>query len=194
MANGLAWGTAAKIAAREMRHSRGKFLFVVLSVAIGVAALTGVRGFSASFRATLLDRRAVDHGGGPGGQVDPADDARGDEGAGGDSRVRRADDDGDGDDVDGVVSAVDDAGTGELEGGRSGAVSVLWGDNAGAGDAAEGLRWGRVRWRWATTCCCGWGCMWATTCAWAERRFALRRRWWMSRTGCRETSKRGRGC
>jgi putative ABC transport system permease protein len=56
MANGLAWGTAAKIAAREMRHSRGKFLFVVLSVAIGVAALTGVRGFSASFRATLLDR------------------------------------------------------------------------------------------------------------------------------------------
>ena len=56
MANGLAWGTAAKIAAREMRHTRGKFLFVILSVAIGVAALTGVRGFSASFRATLLDR------------------------------------------------------------------------------------------------------------------------------------------
>jgi putative ABC transport system permease protein len=56
MANGLAWGTAAKIAAREMRHSRGKFVFVILSVAIGVAALTGVRGFSASFRATLLDR------------------------------------------------------------------------------------------------------------------------------------------
>jgi putative ABC transport system permease protein len=56
MANGLAWGTATKIAAREMRHSRGKFLFVILSVAIGVAALSGVRGFSASFRATLLDR------------------------------------------------------------------------------------------------------------------------------------------
>src|SRR5664280_1850679 len=56
MANGLAWGTAAKIAAREMRHTRGKFLFVILSVAIGVAALSGVRGFSASFRATLLDR------------------------------------------------------------------------------------------------------------------------------------------
>jgi putative ABC transport system permease protein len=56
MANGLAWGTAAKIAAREMRHSRGKFLFVILSVAIGVAALSGVRGFSASFRTTLLDR------------------------------------------------------------------------------------------------------------------------------------------
>jgi len=56
MANGLAWGSAAKIASREMRSSRGKFLFVILSVAIGVAALTGVRGFSASFRFTLLDR------------------------------------------------------------------------------------------------------------------------------------------
>ena len=56
MANGLAWGSAAKIASREMRSSRGKFLFVILSVAIGVAALTGVRGFSSSFRATLLER------------------------------------------------------------------------------------------------------------------------------------------
>jgi len=56
MANGLAWGSAAKIALREMRHSRAKFLFVILSVAVGVAALTGVRGFSASFRFSLLDR------------------------------------------------------------------------------------------------------------------------------------------
>ncbi len=56
MTSGLAWGTAVKIASREMRHSRGKFLFVILSVAIGVAALTGVRGFSASFRTTLLLR------------------------------------------------------------------------------------------------------------------------------------------
>lgn len=56
MANGLAWTSAAKIASREMRHSRGKFVFVILSVAIGVAALTGVRGFSASFRTTLLVR------------------------------------------------------------------------------------------------------------------------------------------
>jgi len=45
-----------KIAAREMRSSRGKFFFVVLSVAIGVAALTGVRGFSSSFRGALLTR------------------------------------------------------------------------------------------------------------------------------------------
>ena len=53
---GLSYGSAARIAAREMRSSRGKFFFVVLSVAIGVAALTGVRGFSASFRGTLLTR------------------------------------------------------------------------------------------------------------------------------------------
>jgi putative ABC transport system permease protein len=39
-----------------MHSSRGKFFFVILSVAIGVAALTGVRGFSSSFRSTLLDK------------------------------------------------------------------------------------------------------------------------------------------
>ena len=52
----LSYQSAAKIAAREMHSSRGKFFFVILSVAIGVAALTGVRGFSSSFRATLLTR------------------------------------------------------------------------------------------------------------------------------------------
>src|SRR5882757_3896017 len=52
----LTYRSAAKIAAREMRSSSGKFFFVILSVAIGVAALTGVRGFSSSFRATLLNR------------------------------------------------------------------------------------------------------------------------------------------
>jgi putative ABC transport system permease protein len=53
---GLSYVSAAKIAAREMRSSRGKFFFVVMSVAIGVAALTGVRGFSTSFRGALLTR------------------------------------------------------------------------------------------------------------------------------------------
>lgn len=52
----LPWTTAARIASRELRASRTKFLFVVLSVAVGVAALTGVRGFSAAFRQTLLVR------------------------------------------------------------------------------------------------------------------------------------------
>ena len=56
MASALSWTSAAKIASREMHSSRGKFLFVLISVAIGVAALTGVRGFSASFRTTLLLR------------------------------------------------------------------------------------------------------------------------------------------
>ena len=56
MASALTWKSAARIASREMHASRGKFLFVLLSVAIGVAALTGVRGFSASFRTSLLLR------------------------------------------------------------------------------------------------------------------------------------------
>ena len=52
----LSYSTAARIATRELRSSPGKFAFVLLSVAVGVAALTGVRGFSASFRAMLLLR------------------------------------------------------------------------------------------------------------------------------------------
>lgn len=52
----LSYRSAIKIASRELHFSRGKFFFVVLSVAIGVAALTGVRGFSSSFRRALLDR------------------------------------------------------------------------------------------------------------------------------------------
>jgi putative ABC transport system permease protein len=50
----LSWRAAMRIAWREMRASRAKFLFVVLSVAIGVGSLTGVRGFSSSFRHMLL--------------------------------------------------------------------------------------------------------------------------------------------
>jgi putative ABC transport system permease protein len=50
----LTWASATKIAWRELQASRAKFLFVILSVAIGVAALTGVRGFSDSFQKTLL--------------------------------------------------------------------------------------------------------------------------------------------
>ena len=50
----LTWASAAKIAWRELQASRGKFIFVMLSVAVGVAALTGVRGFSDSFQKTLL--------------------------------------------------------------------------------------------------------------------------------------------
>ena len=52
----LSLATTVRIATRELRSSRGKFAFVVLSVAIGVGALTGVRGFSAAFRSMLLLR------------------------------------------------------------------------------------------------------------------------------------------
>jgi putative ABC transport system permease protein len=50
----LGWATAARIAWRELRASYAKFLFVILSVAIGVAALTGVRGLSEAFSRTLM--------------------------------------------------------------------------------------------------------------------------------------------
>ena len=50
----LPWSVAARIAWRELRAGKAKFMFVLLSVAIGVAALTGVRGFSTSFARTLL--------------------------------------------------------------------------------------------------------------------------------------------
>src|SRR5580692_603211 len=49
--------TAAKIAWRETRASSGRFLFVILAVAAGVGALTGVRGFSRAFH-TMLQRDA----------------------------------------------------------------------------------------------------------------------------------------
>jgi putative ABC transport system permease protein len=50
----LPFATAATIAWRELRAAKAKFSFVILSVAIGVAALIGVRGFSESFQRTIL--------------------------------------------------------------------------------------------------------------------------------------------
>jgi putative ABC transport system permease protein len=49
----LSWKRAGSIGWRDLRSAPGKFCFVVLSVAVGVAALVGVRGFSDSFRQTL---------------------------------------------------------------------------------------------------------------------------------------------
>ena len=49
----LSWKRAGAIGWRDLRSAPGKFGFVVLSVAVGVAALVGVRGFSESFRQTL---------------------------------------------------------------------------------------------------------------------------------------------
>ncbi len=50
----LSWSRAATIGWRDLKSAPGKFAFVVLSVAVGVAALVGVRGFSVSFRRTLM--------------------------------------------------------------------------------------------------------------------------------------------
>ncbi|HEY1768615.1 MAG TPA: ABC transporter permease, partial [Terracidiphilus sp.] len=50
----LSWDAALRIAWREFEAAPAKFLFVIVSVAIGVAALTGVRGFTDSFQKTLL--------------------------------------------------------------------------------------------------------------------------------------------
>ena len=49
----LSLRTAGRIAWRETRSSLTKFLFVVLAVAAGVGALSGVRGFSQSFKGML---------------------------------------------------------------------------------------------------------------------------------------------
>jgi putative ABC transport system permease protein len=49
----LSLRTAARIAWRETRASTAKFLFVVLAVAVGVGALSGVRGFSQSVESML---------------------------------------------------------------------------------------------------------------------------------------------
>ena len=49
----LSWRRAGTIAWRDLKSAPGKFAFVVLSVAVGVAALVGVRGLSDSFRNSL---------------------------------------------------------------------------------------------------------------------------------------------
>lgn len=52
-ANGLSLVTAAKIAWRDLLASRGKFVFIMLAIAVGVGSLAGVRGFGRAFRAML---------------------------------------------------------------------------------------------------------------------------------------------
>jgi putative ABC transport system permease protein len=49
----LSWKRAAAIGWRDLKSAPGKFGFVVLSVAVGVAALVGVRGLSDSYKQTL---------------------------------------------------------------------------------------------------------------------------------------------
>ncbi len=54
MTGDLSWRTAIRIAWREARASTVKFAFVILAVAVGVGALTGVRGFSRAFHSMLI--------------------------------------------------------------------------------------------------------------------------------------------
>lgn len=46
--------TAAKIAWRDLKAAPAKFIFVTLAVAVGVAALSGVKGFGYAFSGMLL--------------------------------------------------------------------------------------------------------------------------------------------
>ena len=50
----LSWRTAWRIAWRDLRSSRGKFLFIAFAIAVGVGSLAGVRGFGRAFRTMLL--------------------------------------------------------------------------------------------------------------------------------------------
>lgn len=50
----FALSTAAKIAWRELDAARTKFAFVIFAVAVGVAALSGVKGFGHAFKGMLL--------------------------------------------------------------------------------------------------------------------------------------------
>ena len=52
--NHFPWRTAFRIGWREARAAKGKFVFVILAVAAGVGAITGVRGFGEAFRGMLL--------------------------------------------------------------------------------------------------------------------------------------------
>src|SRR5438270_11504796 len=46
--------TAPKIAWRDLHAAPAKFVFVILAVAAGVAALSGVKGFGYAFKGMLL--------------------------------------------------------------------------------------------------------------------------------------------
>ena len=50
----LTWLTALRIAWRDLRAARGKFLFIAFAIAVGVGSLAGVRGFGRAFRTMLL--------------------------------------------------------------------------------------------------------------------------------------------
>ena len=54
MPNFRAWQLSVRLAWRDLRSAKFRFAFAVLAVAVGVAALSGVRGYCAAFRQMLL--------------------------------------------------------------------------------------------------------------------------------------------
>jgi putative ABC transport system permease protein len=56
MAGRLSLRLAVRIAMRDLRATPGKFILVIFALAVGVAALTGVRALGQSFRAELMAR------------------------------------------------------------------------------------------------------------------------------------------
>ena len=54
MLNSNRWRLSAKLAWRDLGSAKAKFLFAVLAVSVGVAALSGVRGYCAAFQEMLL--------------------------------------------------------------------------------------------------------------------------------------------
>ena len=74
---GLSYGTAARIATRELHSSRGRFTFVIFSVAIGVAALTGRAGIFVGVSGDAVAEGAEHYGGGHCGADVSAADAGG---------------------------------------------------------------------------------------------------------------------
>lgn len=53
---GFGWPAALRLAWREARSASPRFAFVLLAIAAGVGALTGVRSFSRAFEAALLEQ------------------------------------------------------------------------------------------------------------------------------------------
>jgi putative ABC transport system permease protein len=53
---GFGWRAALRLAWREARSASPRFVFVVLAIAAGVGALTGVRSFGRAFEAALLEQ------------------------------------------------------------------------------------------------------------------------------------------
>ena len=143
----LSWKRAAAIGWRDLKSAPGKFGFVVLSVAVGVAALVGVRGLSDSFRSTLEHRGAFAAGRRSERAHVPRAYARRVKQNCGHLRPKRQRNPlhlGHRDDLDGLGAARSGAAAGFAQGRRSRRVSLLRNGRSGAGDAVAAGSPGRL--------------------------------------------------